>query len=230
LEEYYRRKGALTVRIPVLVDMKSDNYSEKLFQNNYDNPIMRIAFVGNAGKKDLLVNAIRGLDLFMKNGGDCELIIVGPSRDEMFNELGNDCYLLDKYTDKLHFIGFVCHDDALKYLSKSDYSILLRKNIRYANAGFPSKLVESLSVGVPVICNITSDIGKYVADGKEGLIIPDCSPESFATGLQRAVKISGKERVNMRINAFYRAKESFDYRNWSIQLNEFMTKINKQEN
>lgn len=55
---------------------------------------------------------------------------------------------------------------------------------RYAQAGFPTKLVESFSLGVPILTNLTSDIGQYVRDSLDGVILGDCPPEVFAAGGQ----------------------------------------------
>ena len=56
-------------------------------------------------------------------------------------------------------------------------------------AGFPTKVVESLALGTPVITNLTSDLGFCVFDGRNGVILDarseqDASPEAVArTGI-----------------------------------------------
>ncbi len=80
-------------------------------------------------------------------------------------------------------------------------------------------------MGVPVICNLTSDIGLYVHDGQEGLVVKDCSAEAFAEGLRRALSLSPDERNRMRSRARQRAETSFDYRNWAEPIGQFMRQI-----
>jgi hypothetical protein len=46
-----------------------------------------------------------------------------------------------------------------------------------------------------------------------------------ASGLRRAMALSPEERVVMRHKAKMRAEVSFDYRNWSEPLGEFMRKV-----
>jgi len=223
LEEYFTRNGCATICIPPLVDMSVCKWSR--YQLVSTGEVVQLAFVGSAGRKDLLVNAIRGIALLGEDARKIKVDIVGPTRCEVVNSLSEDGHLLDCLTSVLNFIGPLPHNDALRHLMKADFSILLRPDLRFAHAGFPTKLVESMAMGVPVICNLTSDIGTYVHDGQEGLVVPDCSPEAFATGLRRAMALSAEQRTAMRAFARRRAEASFDYRNWSVPLGEFLSQV-----
>jgi len=175
LESYYNRRNILTLRVPPLIDINNGKWcteTSSLFVGSK----LRISFVGNAGKKDLLTNAIRGLSLLREKARECQLIVVGPSQVEVRANLGPEAGLLEKFDSSLHFATRVPHHEALKFLAQSDFSLVLRPDARFAHAGFSTKLVESLAMGVPVICNLTSDIGMYIHDGQEGIILKDCSP------------------------------------------------------
>jgi glycosyltransferase involved in cell wall biosynthesis len=80
-------------------------------------------------------------------------------------------------------------------------------------------------MSVPVICNLTSDIGMYVHDGQEGIVVKDCSPAAFADGVQRALSLSVDERMAMRRRARKCAEDNFDYRNWVKPMREFMDMV-----
>lgn len=224
LENYYSGRGVPTLRVPNLVDLSEEKWAERdKLSARTDKETLRLSFVGTAGKKDFLVSAIRGLSLV--GSGKCKIIAVGPSPEELRLNLGSDDGLLDNLHENLHFIGRLPHLDALHQLAQSDFSILLRPDARFANAGFPTKLVESLAMGVPVICNLTSDIGLYVNDGCEGIIVPDCSPKAFADGVRRILSISSDKRLAMCRHARKRAEESFDYRNWVNPLGSFVDRV-----
>ena len=75
------------------------------------------------------------------------------------------------------------HAELPNLIAEADFTVLMRPNKRYTNAGFPTKLVESLASGVPVIANLTSDIGWAVRDGREGLKVDDYSAASLAATL-----------------------------------------------
>ena len=56
-------------------------------------------------------------------------------------------------------------------LNKSDFSILLREVTRGTTAGFPTKVVESMSCGTPMITTRTSDLSNYIETGKNGFFV-----------------------------------------------------------
>ena len=221
LEDYYRPSGVPVIRIPPLLDLES-------LPGPQDGPsragggAVRLAFAGTAARKDLLTHAIRGLALLGEEGERCRITVVGPAREEIRAALGRDGGLVETLEGRLEFTGRLPHGQALERLRACDFSILLRPGGRVSQAGFPTKLVESLAAGVPVICNLTGDIGLYVKDGQEGLVVPDASPESFAQGLRRALALSDGQRQGMRQAARRRAEGVFDYRNWVEPAREFM--------
>jgi glycosyltransferase involved in cell wall biosynthesis len=182
-------------------------------------------YAGDAGRKDLLANAIRGLSYLGERGKSVRMFIVGPSHDEFASSLGSDSELLNTCRDQVEFTGRLPHRVALQRVAECDFSIMLRPHQRFAEAGFPTKLVESLACGVPMIGNLTSDIGMYVRDGIEGIVLADCTPESFAQGLERALSLSPDQRQAMREAARRRAEGSFDYRNWVETIGQFMDAV-----
>ena len=223
LERHFVARRTTVLRVPPLVDASDGKWEQR--RRDLSQGRLRLGFVGNAGQKDLLVNAIRGLALLGPKTRACELWMAGPSKEELRTNLGKDSGLLEALGESLHFAGRLAHREALQHLEQADFSILLRPDLRFARAGFPTKLVESLAMGVPVICNLTSDIGLYVRDGQEGLVVKDCSPEAFAEGLRRASALSPEQREAMRQKARFRAEASFDYRNWVGPLGDFVNRV-----
>jgi glycosyltransferase involved in cell wall biosynthesis len=224
LEKYYHGCGTSALCIPPLIDISEDKWSEWSCVSQPNDNIC-LAFIGTAGRKDLLGNVIRGLTLVGCLGSRVKVVIVGPCKEEVRCCLGSNAGLIDTLSESLCFSGRIPHQEALRNLAQADFSVILRPNMRYANAGFPTKLVESMAMGVPVICNLTSDIGLYIHDGQEGVVVRDCSPESFAEGLKRAIALTLEQRLAMRRAARLRAELSFDYHNWVEPLRGFMQKV-----
>ena len=76
-------------------------------------------------------------------------------------------------------------------------------------AGFPTKFVESISCGVPVIMNDTSDIRQYLSDGKNGILIElssDNIADTFAKLPNRHVDV---ERDTFDIKKYVAKVQSF---------------------
>ena len=89
-------------------------------------------------------------------------------------------------------------------------------------AGFPTKVPESLAVGTSVICNLTSDLEDYICDGQEGLICADHTVNSFLIALNRAMRLTPEQKKAMRQAARKQAEQSFDYRNYADALSAFI--------
>jgi len=221
LENFYATKKCCVLRIPPLVDIKDLKWAipEKTVSRNHN---LRLIYAGSPGKKDLLDTVLRGLCVLRDEGVAVELHLVGPSREAVANCLGSDASILDSLADATVFHGRVPQSEVPRLLATADFSILIRPRQRYAEAGFPTKLVESLSAGVPVIANPTSDIAEYVQDGKEGILLTDHSVAAFVVGVKRALAMSHEQVETMSRNAFLRAEASFDYRRYVEQLEAFV--------
>jgi glycosyltransferase involved in cell wall biosynthesis len=229
LEQAFAKHGRPVLRVPPLIDLQDPKWEFPRTATKSTGEL-RVVYAGDAGRKDYLANAIRGLSYLGERGKSVRMLIVGPSRDELASSLGPDSELLNTQRDQFEFTGRLPHPMALQRVAECDFSIMLRPHERYAEAGFPTKLVESLACGVPMIGNLTSDIGMYVRDGIEGIVLRDCTPESFAQGVERALSLSADQRQDMGAHARRRAKQSFDYRNWAEPLRAFMKEVGGQKN
>ncbi|HEY9175923.1 MAG TPA: glycosyltransferase family 4 protein [Verrucomicrobiae bacterium] len=221
LERYYRMRGCAVLRVPPLVDMNDAPHRAAEYFSLGEG-VLRLVYAGSPGRKDMLGNAIRGLRLVVSKGVPVELHLVGPGPRTVAACLAQDAWLLDELSKFIVFHGRVAQHSAMGLVAQSDFSILLRPDKRYAHAGFPTKLVESLSLGVPVLTNPTSDIGEYVRDGKEGIILADSSPESFAAGVSWLLELPRARWWDMRYAARHRAGQCFDYRRYAAPLARFL--------
>ena len=109
-----------------------------------------------------------------------------------------------------------------EWLLQSDFTVLLREDRRFARAGFPSKVPESLAHGVPVLCNMTGDMALYLLDGRECVEVSAPTAEAFAGALRRALALQPGRVAEMKRNARRRAEEDFDYRNYTARLRELL--------
>ena len=98
-------------------------------------------------------------------------------------------------------------------MKKAHFSILLRPaEQRYAKAGFPTKVPESLSVGTPVICNFSSDLGDFLSDGINCIEVKNCNEEDMSEAVARILKLNESALKELSVNARKLAVEKFDYR------------------
>jgi glycosyltransferase involved in cell wall biosynthesis len=85
--------------------------------------------------------------------------------------------------------------------------------------------VESLAASLPVITNDTGDIGRFLSDGCEGILLADCSVQAVVDGIERLLAVGRPSWREMRLRARARAAYSFDYQAHSERIREFTDEL-----
>lgn len=219
LADFYRAKGSRVIRVPPLVDLAEPKWQTVLSKASRP---LRLVYAGNPGKKDLLPNIIRGLALLGNKRQDVQLHLIGVTPEQVAALWGAEGAPPARSDRTIVWRGRVSQSCVPQILAACDYSVLLRPHSRYAEAGFPTKLVESLSAGLPIITNVTSDISEYVQDLDQGAIVPGYTPIAFAKTVERVLSLSSEHHQRMREKAKERAMLSFDYRGYAQQIGQFV--------
>lgn len=220
LADYYRQRGCPVIRIPPTLDTVEVQVRPPSAARSSDE--LTLVYAGTPGKKDLLENVIRGVMMADPKGERLRLVVLGPTIEQVQSLRGGK--VLPSFVQVL---GRVPQQDVGKIVRESDFSVLLREPLRFTQAGFPTKFVESVANGTPVIANITSDLGHYLRDSIEGLVAQDHSAEAFAAALGRALRLKPEERMRMRQAARGQAERSFDYRNFTESLKGFLRETHR---
>jgi glycosyltransferase involved in cell wall biosynthesis len=152
-----------------------------------------------------------------------DLDLFGPSRDEVATSLDGETSLLDELGDAVRFHGRIPQDQVPTRLSGVDFTVILRPTARYSEAGFPTKLVESLASGVPVITTPTSDIATFVKHGNEGILLDGHSSAAVARGIHEILRMPRAGWLRMGRAARQRALGAFDYHNYVDTLGHFLS-------
>lgn len=220
LTDYYSKRGCNATTIPTIVDIKD---YEGLTHTENDKVI--VAYAGSPGRKDYIVNAIKALDLLSECEREkIEIHIYGAS-EKGLKYIGLPDGFLEKHKNSLFAHGKIPHTQVKEKIAQADFTVLLRPNARYANAGFPTKVGESMACGTPVIANLTSDLHKYIIDGKTGFVCKDESPEACAAAFSAAIALNSAQKSEMRKNAANMAKSAFDYRAYIPKMETFLNRL-----
>lgn len=203
LEEYYKAKGCVTVRIPIFFELP--NFYKKTCRNR-----LSLIYAGSPGKKDFLYAMLQGLALLpLEKLEQVEFTIIGVSQDVVKQNIANDVY--DYIKPYLQIKGRISREDVLNHLRESDFSVLLRDpNLKVSKAGFPSKVPESMCNGTPLICNYSSDLQDYLIDSVNALICKDYTPTAFKDTVLKALLLSSEEKKQIAINAYKTAEQHFN--------------------
>lgn len=221
LENYYSLRGCETFRVPPTLDTMT--VTPNLAHQS--NGLLRIGYTGTPGKKDLLDNVLEGILSLDPHGKRLRFAVAGIKQEEVLAYPSLRRRGLKVVPPCLTILGRVSHQEALALIRDADFSVLLRTPLRYAQAGFPTKVVESMALGTPVICNLTSDLGEYIQDGQEGIVCEGHLPDNLVVALERALAMSIVERQAMRVAARCRAEQAFDYRRYRGAFEHFFERI-----
>lgn len=221
LEEHFSKRCDQTVRIPVIMDI--DAIESNLCVSNVEK--IRFSYVGSPGRKDYLKEIIEGFAMLSDDQlKKVELNIVGVDLHQLESVCGVEKDSITKLKDAMVAHGRLPHNEAIKFVREADYTLLFRDaSLRYAKAGFPTKIVESLACGTPPVCNLSSDLRMYLRNEENAIIAGGHSPEAVKDAIERALSISAEKRVEIRHQARKTAEQCFDYKNY---VSEMETLIN----
>lgn len=217
LERYFSNKGCNVLRIPSVLDVKELSSDG---QAGRDCGHTRIVYAGSPGKKDslwLILQAI--ISLSSEDQERIKFDIYGVDQRSLSAMIPDGM----RVPACVRAYGRVPRETILEALHDCDFTVLMRDpSQRFAQAGMPTKVTESLGAGVPVIANITSDLGDYLIDDKTAFVVPDYSAEAFAETLVRALSSSDAMRDEMRRRAYLMASSKLDYRSYAECLSTFL--------
>lgn len=222
LERFYRDRGVHTLRVPPLVDLSDAKWAAKRTRPWTESPL-RLIYAGSPGKKDLLGRIIAAVRALRREGEAVVLELVGPTAADAASWWPDRGAAAE--SDALVFHGPVGQSHVPDFLVGAHCAVLLRPKERFAQAGFPTKVVEALAAGLPLITNVTSDIGQYVRDGVEGFLVEDCSEQAVAMGIRRALGAGPSKLREMGAACRRQAEVSFDYRNYVSDLSAFFSNL-----
>ncbi len=222
LHRYYSNKKIMSIRIPIIFD-KNEMAQDK---NVIDDKLV-ILYAGAPGKKDYLYTIIRSLTILPENIlSKIEFRIIGVSKLEIKNMFKRERNVFNSIEDYLNIKGRLTRQEVLANLIEADFTVLLRNpDLRYAKAGFPVKFVESIASATPMILNISSDLGEYLDDLENCIVVEDASSISFARALEKAydIKFIKKDIKSMQKNSRQTFETHFHYHNYLNMVSDFLT-------
>lgn len=188
LYQYYKDKVP-TVKIPPIVDIQDEKWLGGIKKNRES---CTFIYAGSpSAQKECLDKIVEAVE----NTNHASLLqIIGITKEQY-----ESMYQVKYRGKKTEFLGRIEHTRVIELVKKANWSVIIRENNRAVKAGFPTKLVESISCGTPVIANRFSNIEDYL-DADNSII---CDIDSIAS----AVNMAFEKKVNVD-------KTIFDYRNY----------------
>jgi glycosyltransferase involved in cell wall biosynthesis len=222
LENYYSKKNMNLVRIPNVVfeDHSRDNWSESSgVQLNKMN--LNYVYSGSNSKKELLEIGIKAFSVIRKDNTNITLHVLGLTKSDFLKRYKKN----KKITlDGVIFYGRLERHKTLDILSQADFSIILRANERYAKAGFPTKMMESLMLGIPIICNVIGDMNLYLTNDMNCIEIFDLNIKEIYDAFAKSIEMSKEQIRYMKKKSLEISLEELNYRFYLSKMKEFLSK------
>lgn len=189
-----------------IIDFNASVDLNKSLKGNY------ILFIGRLEKQKAPHRAILIFSKISEYYPDLRLKIVGSgSLEADLKEYAQSLAILQK----IDFLGF--QKDVINYYLKAKVTILTS-----IYEGFPNVLIESISLGTPVVSfNCPSGIGDIIVDGENGFIAQNNNIDDFVSKLLLTIKFEfEKQAVLKTAIKFHPKKIILNYINIIKKLNE----------
>ena len=190
---------------------------DKSYQPRVTNSTPLLVYAGSPGEKDLLAPAINAVLAINAGSVRLNFLIIGINNEYIESEYG----IKEFEKQGIHALGRITHEKVIEILRESDFSFLFRRKLRYAKAGFSTKLAESLSMGVPVICNSIGGSDTVIIDNYNGFVLNSCQIQDISNCLHYISNMSINERQKMKDNAF-KSSTLFEGSNYDSLLKELI--------
>lgn len=212
------------IKVPIMVDFEKFYLSDKSEKSE-------IPYIFHSGtlfeQKDGILGIIEALGLAQNRIGlPIKFITTGninqsPHKDEIKA-------LISQYhlKDKIVFTGYLSNEDLQDYLSKAKMVIINKKHTQQNNYCFSTKLGEYLAASKPLVITNVGEATKWLENGKSAYIVEAEDTTALANAI---VKVFTHPDESKRIGIAGQevCRQSFDYRNWSTPLVEFMNQLGK---
>lgn len=216
LEDYYKKNNLKTFKIPPVTDTAK---YEEIYESRSGLNLIYAGYPGS--RKDRLDLVIKALNEINQDHYKVSLTLAGMNSKE-FKKYANINGVKEIKFD-LKTKGRLEHKDLIKEITIADYSIFVREIARFSKAGFPTKYVDSVACGTPVITNHTSDLADHLKNKKNGIVVQDPSIKSIKKSILEAIKIKKNQDCyyKLRKNAKHSA-QNFDFRKFNHQISLFI--------
>lgn len=202
IKNFYYKKGRPSIIIPPLFDSNlkytlnhkiSDVVSFVYAGTPFVTSIANIKMEGMKDRLDIIIDWFIDLS---NDGYDFTFRIIGLTKDEYCRCVPRQKEQL-KYNQNIVFLGKLSHDLVLRNIADADFSINYRDKNRMTEAGFSTKIVESISMGTPVIINNIGDVHLYIENGKNGYILDENMDDNYGI-IKMICKLDFAIRLDMK--------------------------------
>ncbi len=209
LYDFYSIQNNNVILVPPLVDLKNPKWENK--GSKKDNTAIKFIYAGSPGgkMKDSLGIIISALGAIKnKSNRDFYLDIIGISFED-YNEIWAENPVPFSLKENIRFHGRLSNQDVINKLKEADFSVFIREDNLVTRAGFPTKFVEAISSGIPVLTNESSNVKDYLINGINGFLMDISTIDSLIESFDQVFLCNQNKIKEMKLEC--ESNKTFNY-------------------
>ena len=172
-------------------------------------------YAGSFGKKDGILILLDAFDKLAEKHENIFLALTGRGDSQAMDEL---LVRVEKspYKARIDYKGYLNDRDYNVLLNDVDILCMTRVDLAFANAGFPFKLGEFLATGKPVIASRVSDVGRFLSDRENAMLVKAgssdevCKAAEFLLADPKAARTIGEKGRKVANKSFNNKQQGKD--------------------
>jgi glycosyltransferase involved in cell wall biosynthesis len=207
IDKYAQLYNRNTVIIPTVIDTNKVLY--KPIKKDKDK--FKICWIGNPGNTDYVINILPGIDKIAKDR-NIKIILIGAKKiEQKFNNIEIKVYPWDIKTE-------------YELIRKCDIGIMPLNDSEWSKGKCGLKLLQYMSVGIPVIASNIGVNEDIVKEGKNGFLVNSNKTEQWAKTILNVVdKKNDLGKMQQYCRNFI--EEKYSVKVWSKTLEEVISSI-----
>lgn len=204
MERQYGGRRPL-VKLPPLVDTEDVIWHQEPIRHEGFEFCFAGMLDGQKESPDVIVRAFASVC-----DKDTRLRIIGVDRDEFVGTYPSMADSLGECGESLIFMGRQSHADTIRYVLGCDCYVFVRPSDRRNNAGFPTKFVEGVTCGVPLLATNVSDISSFA--GENVTILDPMDEKAYSEAMRQMKTVSVTRQIN----------KTFDFRRYRQETSRWL--------
>jgi glycosyltransferase involved in cell wall biosynthesis len=212
LDSIFKRKNLNSIVIPSVSTWTNTIQKIKIKDK------ISFLYIGALLDKDAASNMIEIFKCLFEFNNEVSLIIAGKYlQTKRGIEIYNYCKEDPILKERIIFYGEFSQNDFDDLMQKADCLVLLRRSDKTEEYSFPTRLIEYLKTGKPVVISDVGDISKYLDDGQDAILLDPYNNKANANKIN--VYLNDKKfLVKIGENGYLKGKLHFSIDNEIIKI------------